>query len=65
MAITQETDALRAVEHALSLLIWQNGGKQGKQPEPRPYPEGTAAERAKQNRVVEQARAFRARHKKE
>ncbi|QOT19737.1 hypothetical protein [Paenarthrobacter sp. YJN-5] len=65
LAITQETDALRAVVHALNLQLWQAGGSKGNQPQPMPYPEGTAAMKAKQDRIQERARRFREKHKTE
>ena len=64
MAVSPEADAVRAVVHSLNLLMWQNAGAKGKQPEPIPYPEGTAAEKAKQDRVIETARRYRARRQK-
>jgi hypothetical protein len=61
MAWTAEEDALWSLEHAIVMSAWAAAEGKGKRPEKRPYPEGTAAEAAKRDRVIAQAKAFRAR----
>jgi hypothetical protein len=61
MAVTAETEALWGVEYAVVMSAWL--GK-GQRPKPREYPEGTAAQKTKRDRVIAQARAYRARRSK-
>jgi hypothetical protein len=64
MAVTAETDALWAVEYAVIMSAWGAAGGKGKKPKPREYPNGTAAEKAERDRVIEAARRHRARRQK-
>ena len=63
MAITAETEALWGVEYSIIMSAWVAGGSKGQKPKPREYPEGTAAEEAKRERVIAQARAHQERRR--
>ncbi|GAB2767510.1 hypothetical protein [Sinomonas soli] len=65
-AVSDETEALWAVEAAVAAGNWQRGGGKGTKPEMRPFPEGLLTVRARAEeraaRTKAKAERFRRRH---
>lgn len=61
-AITEETDALWSVEHALYLIAYAQGEKKGQEPKRREYPPGALDEQVKEQKALSRAERFMQRH---
>ena len=61
-AITDETDALWSVEHALYLIAHAQGEGKGKQPQRREYPPGALDQQEKEQKALSRAERFMQRH---
>lgn len=61
-AITDETDSLWSVEHALYLIAHAQGEGKGQAPKRREYPPGALDQQAKEQKALSRAERFMNRH---
>ena len=62
VAITDETDAMWSVEHALYLIAHAQGEGKGKEPARREYPPGALDQQEKEQKALSRAERFLQRH---
>ena len=61
-AITDETDSMWSIEHALYLIAHAQGEGKGKQPQRREYPPGALDQQVKEQEALSKAERFMQRH---
>ena len=62
MAVTAEAEATYALEYAMVMIAYHQGGAKGKKPEMREYPEGLRVQEDREASMIQKARAWRAAH---
>lgn len=58
-AVTDETEAVWALESTEMMIAWNKGGRKGKKPQPRKYPKGVNEDARKQLEFERKAEQFR------
>lgn len=61
-AITDETDSMWSVEHALYLIAWGQGDRKKQEPKRREYPPGALDQQEKEQQALSKAERFMQRH---